>query len=81
VYRKILITLAAAGLGVSVAACSSTVPGQGAASEQVAQTAAAGMSAAASRSAAVEPATAPFIGSYGIVASADRAGVRGRADI
>jgi len=31
VYRKILITLAAAGLGASVAACSSTVPGQGAA--------------------------------------------------
>ena len=57
-YRKILTTLAAAGLGVSVAACSSTVPGQGAASEQVVQTAAAGTSAAASRSAAVEPATA-----------------------
>jgi hypothetical protein len=34
-YRKILIMLAAAGLGVGVAACSSTVPGQGAASEQV----------------------------------------------
>jgi len=57
VYRKILIMLAAAGLGVSVAACSSTVPGQGAAPEQVAQTAAAGRSAAASRSAAVESAS------------------------
>ena len=56
-YRKILIMLAAAGLGVSLAACSSTVPGQGAASEQVAQTAAAGTSVAASRSAAVESAT------------------------
>jgi cardiolipin synthase len=43
-YRKMLIMLAAAGLGVSVAACSSTAPGQGAASEQVAQTAAAGTS-------------------------------------
>ena len=31
-YRKILIMLAAAGLGVSVAACSGTMPGQGAAS-------------------------------------------------
>jgi hypothetical protein len=29
VYRKILIVLAAAGLGVSVAACAGTVPGQG----------------------------------------------------
>ena len=56
-YRKILIMLAAAGLGVSVAACSSTVPGQGAASEQVAQTAAVGTPAAASRSVAVESAT------------------------
>ena len=56
-YRKILIMLAAAGLGVSVAACSSTVPGQGAASEQVAQTAAVGRSAAASRSVAVESAS------------------------
>ena len=56
-YRKILIMLAAAGLGVSVAACSSTVPGQGAASEQVAQNAAAGTPAAASRSAAGESAT------------------------
>jgi phosphatidylserine/phosphatidylglycerophosphate/cardiolipin synthase-like enzyme len=55
-YRKILIMLAAAGLGVSVAACSGTIPGQGAASEQVAQTAAAGTSAAAPRSAAVESA-------------------------
>jgi cardiolipin synthase A/B len=35
-YRKILIMLAAAGLGVSVAACSSTAPGQGAAAEQLA---------------------------------------------
>ena len=56
-YRKTVIMLAAAGLGVSVAACSSTVSGQDAASEQVAQTAAAGTSAAASRSAAVESAT------------------------
>jgi cardiolipin synthase A/B len=56
-YLKILITLAAAGLGMSVAACSSTVPGQGAAAEQVAQTAAAGTSAAASQSVAVESAT------------------------
>ena len=55
-YRKILIMLAAAGLGVSVAACSGTVPGQGAASERVAQTAAAGRSAAAPRSVAVESA-------------------------
>ena len=55
--RKILIMLAAAGLGVSVAACASTVPGQGAASQRVAQPAAAGTSAAASRSAAVESAT------------------------
>ena len=44
-YRKILIMLAAAGLGVSVAACSAAVPGQSAASEQVAQTAAAVASA------------------------------------
>ena len=56
-YRNILIMLAAAGLGASVAACSSTVPGQGAASEQVAQTAAVGTSAAASASVAVESAT------------------------
>jgi cardiolipin synthase len=56
-YRKILIMLAAAGLGVSVAACSSTVPGQGGASEQVAHTAAAGTPAAASGSVAVGPAT------------------------
>lgn len=54
-YRKILIMLAAAGLGVSVTACSSTAPGQGAASEQVAQNAAAATSAAAS--VAVESAT------------------------
>ena len=47
-YRKIAITLAAAGLGVSVAACSSPAPGQGAASDQVAHTAAVGTSAAAS---------------------------------
>jgi phosphatidylserine/phosphatidylglycerophosphate/cardiolipin synthase-like enzyme len=56
-YRKILITLAAAGLGVSVAACASTVPAQRAASEQVAHTTAAGMSAAAGTSVAVESAT------------------------
>jgi cardiolipin synthase A/B len=56
-YRKILITLAAAGLGLTVAACSSTVPAQGAASEQVARTAAAGTSAATSRFVAVESAT------------------------
>jgi len=56
-YRKILIMLAAAGLGASVAACTSTGPGQDAASQQVAQTAAAGTSATASRSVAVESAT------------------------
>jgi cardiolipin synthase A/B len=56
-YRKILIALAAAGLGVSVAACSSTVPGQGATAEQAPQTAAAGTPAAASQSVAVESAT------------------------
>jgi cardiolipin synthase A/B len=55
-YRKILIMLAAAGLGVSVTACSSTAPGQGAASEQVAQNAAVGTPASASRSVAVESA-------------------------
>ena len=55
-YRKILITLAAAGLGASVAACASTVPGQGTAAQQVAQTAAAGTPTSAS--AAVESATA-----------------------
>jgi len=55
-YRKILIMLAAAGLGVSLTACSSTAPGQGAASEQVAQNAAVGTPAAASRSIAVESA-------------------------
>jgi phosphatidylserine/phosphatidylglycerophosphate/cardiolipin synthase-like enzyme len=53
--RKILITLAAAGLGVSVAACSSQAPGQVAASEQVAGTSAA---AGTSASAAEESATA-----------------------
>ena len=58
-YRKILIMLAAAGLGVSVAACSGAVPGQSAASEQLAQTAAGGTSAAASRSGAAESATVP----------------------
>jgi phosphatidylserine/phosphatidylglycerophosphate/cardiolipin synthase-like enzyme len=47
-YRKILIMLAAAGLGVSLTACSSTAPGQGAASKQVAQTSAVATSAAAS---------------------------------
>ena len=47
-YRKILIMLAAAGLGVSLTACSSTAPGQGAASKQVAQTSAGATSAAAS---------------------------------
>jgi cardiolipin synthase len=47
-YRKILIMLAAAGLGVSLTACSSTVPGQGAASEQVARNATVGTPAAAS---------------------------------
>jgi cardiolipin synthase len=55
-YRKILITLAAAGLGVSVTACASTVPAQRAASTQVAQTAAADTPAAAPGSAAVESA-------------------------
>jgi cardiolipin synthase A/B len=55
-YRKILIMLAAVGLGVSVAACSGTVQGQGDASEQVAQTAAAGTPAAASGSVTVESA-------------------------
>jgi cardiolipin synthase A/B len=53
-YRKILIMLAAAGLGVSVAACSSTVPGHSAASVQVAHAAAAGTRAAVSGSVAVE---------------------------
>jgi phosphatidylserine/phosphatidylglycerophosphate/cardiolipin synthase-like enzyme len=55
--RKILIMLAAAGLGVSVAACSRTVPDQDAASQQVARTAAAGTSAAAAAAAAAESAT------------------------
>ena len=79
-YRKILIMLAAAGLGVSVTACSSTAPGQGAASEQVAQNAAAATSAAASRRGGVGD-HASFIESYGVVAAADRARVRDRADI
>jgi cardiolipin synthase A/B len=57
VYRKILITLAAAGMGASVAACSSTVPGQNTESQQAATTAAAGTSAAASRSVSVASAT------------------------
>src|ERR1700689_485817 len=55
-YRKILITLAAAGLGVSVAACASTVPGQHAAAAQAAQNAAPDTSAAASRAPAAESA-------------------------
>jgi cardiolipin synthase A/B len=61
-YRKILTMLAAAGLGVSVAACSSAVPGQGAVSEQAAQTATAGTpvtaSASGSGSGTAEPAAA-----------------------
>jgi phosphatidylserine/phosphatidylglycerophosphate/cardiolipin synthase-like enzyme len=52
-YRKILIIAAAAGLGLSVAACSGAAVGQGAASDQVARTAAVGTSAAPSRSVAV----------------------------
>ena len=56
-YRKVLITLAAAGLGATVAACSSTVPARDTASQQVAQTAAAGTPAAASGSVAVDSAT------------------------
>ena len=55
-YRKIAIMLAAAGLGMSVAACSSPAPHQDAAPEQVAHTAAVRTSAASS--AAVESATA-----------------------
>jgi cardiolipin synthase A/B len=47
-YRKIAIALAAAGLGVSVAACSGTVSSQDAASAQIAKTTAAGTPAAAS---------------------------------
>jgi cardiolipin synthase len=54
-YQKILIVLAAAGLSVSVAACTSTTLGQGAAADQVAQTTS--TSATASRSVAVESAT------------------------
>jgi cardiolipin synthase len=57
-YRKIAIMLAAAGLGVSVAACSGTAPGQDAASEQVAHTAAAAGAAGTPASVAVESATA-----------------------
>ena len=56
-YRKILIMLAAAGLGASVAACSAAAPGQSAASEQVAQTAAAGTPAVVSGAVALESAT------------------------
>jgi cardiolipin synthase len=52
-YRKILITLAAAGLGVSVAACSGAAPHQDA---EIAHTAAVGTTSAAS--VAVESATA-----------------------
>ena len=55
-YRKIAIALAAAGLGVSVAACSGAVSSQDAASEQIARTAAAGTPATAS--VAVTPAAA-----------------------
>ncbi len=55
-YRKILITLAAAGLGASVAACSGTVPAQNAASQQPATAA---TSRAASGSASVDSATEP----------------------
>jgi cardiolipin synthase len=56
-YRKIAIMLAAAaGLGVSVAACSGTAPHQDAAAEQVVHTAAVRTSAAAST--AVESAAA-----------------------
>jgi cardiolipin synthase A/B len=59
-YRKITIMLAAAGLGVSVAACSGPAPGQSAAAEQVAQTAAAGTSASvAVPSAAVRRSSSP----------------------
>ena len=52
-YRKILIMLAAAGLGGSVAGCSSALPG--AAADQAAQTTAS--TAASSRAAAVESAS------------------------
>jgi cardiolipin synthase len=55
-YRKIAVALAAAGLGVSVAACSGAVSSQDAASAQIAKTTAAGTPAAAS--VAVTPATA-----------------------
>jgi phosphatidylserine/phosphatidylglycerophosphate/cardiolipin synthase-like enzyme len=54
-YRKIAVLLAAAGLGVSVAACSSTAPHQDAAAEQVAQTA---VRTSAAASVAVKSATA-----------------------
>jgi phosphatidylserine/phosphatidylglycerophosphate/cardiolipin synthase-like enzyme len=56
-YRKILIMLAVAGLGGSVAACSSTLSGQGAAAEQAAQTTSAGTSATATRTVAMESAS------------------------
>src|ERR1700733_13521849 len=52
--HKILIMLAAAGVGVSVAACAGSVPGQGAAAAQAAQTAAAGTSASAVLESATE---------------------------
>jgi hypothetical protein len=52
-YRKILIMLAAAGLGGSVVGCSSALPG--AAADQAAQTTAS--TAASSRAAAVESAS------------------------
>jgi cardiolipin synthase A/B len=66
-YRKILIMLAAAGLGVSVAACSAAVPGQSAAAEQVAQTAAAGTPAVVSGAVAVESAIAGRSASLGLL--------------
>jgi len=53
VYRKILIALAAAGLGANVAACTSAAPVQGAVANQAAPTAAVSTQA----SAAVESAT------------------------
>jgi cardiolipin synthase A/B len=55
-YRKIAVVLAAAGLGVSVAACSGAASSQDAASEQIAHTTAAGTPATAS--VAVTPAAA-----------------------
>jgi len=56
VYRKILIMLAAAGLGASVAACSSVAPSQAPATEQLAQTAPLSPAAAASLRLLTEPA-------------------------